>query len=86
MPLLDKLVGDTPWGLADVAVIQPVWVARGQRVMQESYRIALEQNAVTSPHPPLRVVGGLHRVVERVEVRLMAIWKIMTMSRMPTIA
>jgi hypothetical protein len=30
VPLLDKLVGDTPWGLADVAVIQPVWVARGQ--------------------------------------------------------
>jgi hypothetical protein len=29
--LLGTLVGDTPWGLADVAVVQPVWVARGQK-------------------------------------------------------
>jgi 4-amino-4-deoxy-L-arabinose transferase-like glycosyltransferase len=31
LPLLDKLVGDTPWGLADVAVIQPVWTVREQQ-------------------------------------------------------
>jgi hypothetical protein len=29
--LLDKLVGDVPWGLADVAVIEPTPLARGQR-------------------------------------------------------
>jgi 4-amino-4-deoxy-L-arabinose transferase-like glycosyltransferase len=31
VPVIDKLVGDTPWGLADVAVIEPATVARAQR-------------------------------------------------------
>src|SRR5205814_3159510 len=31
LPLLDKLVGDSPWGLTDIAVIRPALTARGQQ-------------------------------------------------------
>jgi hypothetical protein len=31
VPVIDKLIGDTPWGLADVAVIEPAPQARAQQ-------------------------------------------------------
>lgn len=30
VPGIDQLVGETPWGLADLAVVEPAWLARGQ--------------------------------------------------------